>query len=362
MEPTYGSYSKWVHLKCWRVPSKIWLGLPDPTTCTDSALFADALSGMNEVLICGFDELDEDRKCLVLQHVMEKSNWAKLVKRKVKNWRDGNNAPETTQTFDMPAPPKPYGNKGGAVGKAYSQTIVPVDYHSPREIFSVPTPGQGGYTANSLAGKRVVLTGTFPELGGGAGLNLGKDKLKKMIESFGGRVTSAVSGKTDILVVGKDEGATKVSKAMAQPKCRLMSLKELKESIHNGNCIEADAKPKQIASTSSLSAGALEFIPGNFVSIPPTEDSENRKLNVNIDTNPLIVPTKKSTQQKKKRKAKTTKSVPKRKQTPKEEVFNVALMDVVLIVRYVHSLSPQQNKIIVKLVGWEKVAFSNVMV
>lgn len=321
MDPVYGSYTKWVHLKCWRVPSKIWLGLPDPTTTTndDPVLFADALSGMNEVLICGFDELSEEKRRMILGHVMEKSNWAKLVKRKVKNRRGDSNT-ETTQSFDMPAPPRPYGSKNGAIGKAYSQTIVPMDYHKPREIFLVPTPGQDGYIVNSLAGKRVVLTGTFPELGGGAGLNLGKDKLKKMIELFGGRVTSAVSGLTDILVVGKDEGATKVSKAMAQSKCRLMSLKEFKESIHDGSLIETGEKPKPITSSSSLNAGALEFKPGNFASILPVDEIENKRNDAYV----VIAAKKKSTPTNIKRKAKTSKPIPKRGRQPKKEAFNVA--------------------------------------
>jgi hypothetical protein len=30
-----------------------------------------------------------------------------------------------------------------------------------------------------------VLTGIFPEIGGGSGLSLGKDRLKAIIESFG---------------------------------------------------------------------------------------------------------------------------------------------------------------------------------
>ena len=38
-------------------------------------------------------------------------------------------------------------------------------------------------------------TGTFPELGGGAGLELGKARCRDMIEAFGGRVTGSVSGK-----------------------------------------------------------------------------------------------------------------------------------------------------------------------
>ena len=42
--------------------------------------------------------------------------------------------------------------------------------------------------------------------GGGAGLDLGKERLKKWIESFGGRVTSAVSGKTGAAVTAPRGG------------------------------------------------------------------------------------------------------------------------------------------------------------
>ena len=37
-----------------------------------------------------------------------------------------------------------------------------------------------------------------------------------MIESFGGRVTGSVSGKTDFVIVGQNPGATKVSAARAR--------------------------------------------------------------------------------------------------------------------------------------------------
>lgn len=50
-------------------------------------------------------------------------------------------------------------------------------------------------------------------MGGGAGLNQGKDRTKEMIESFGGIVTSAVSGKTNFLLAGRDPGRSKVSQA-----------------------------------------------------------------------------------------------------------------------------------------------------
>lgn len=72
---------------------------------------------------------------------------------------------------------------------------------APRYV--IPRPGIDGALAESLSGRTFVLTGVFPELGGGAGLKLGKDRLRDMISSFGGRVTSAISGKTSYLVVGQ---------------------------------------------------------------------------------------------------------------------------------------------------------------
>lgn len=104
--------------------------------------------------------------------------------------------------------------------------------------------------ANSLAGKTVVCTGIFPELGGGAGLNLGKDKLKSMVSSFGGRVTGSVSGKTDILVVGKDPGYSKVS-AARQKGIPLMSLKDLAAGLTSAEFSLEDVKPMQISTFSS---------------------------------------------------------------------------------------------------------------
>jgi hypothetical protein len=57
--------------------------------------------------------------------------------------------------------------------------------------------------------------GVIPELGGGAGLNLGKDRAEALVASFGGRVTSAVSGRTTHLLVGAEPGAKKVGAAAA---------------------------------------------------------------------------------------------------------------------------------------------------
>ena len=93
---------------------------------------------------------------------------------------------------------------------------------------SIPKPGDADIlaTETSLSGITFVTTGVFPQIGGGTGLNLGKDRTKKLIESFGGRVTSAISGRTSILLVGEQPGASKVSKAR-HANIKMMKLDEL---------------------------------------------------------------------------------------------------------------------------------------
>ena len=55
-----------------------------------------------------------------------------------------------------------------------------------------------------LAGKTFVITGTLP--------SLKRDEAKKLIEEAGGKVTSAISAKTDYLLLGADAGS-KLTKA-----------------------------------------------------------------------------------------------------------------------------------------------------
>eukprot|EP00986_Skeletonema_menzelii_P012226 scaffold6642_cov122-Skeletonema_menzelii.AAC.1 len=110
-----------------------------------------------------------------------------------------------------------------------STAVVPAPGKKSR--FQMPRPGQNGAIADVFDGQRFVLTGLFPELGGGGGLNLGKAKMTTLIENFGGRVTSQVSGKTNFVVVGKDPGASKVSKATAKS-IPLVDLLALNRVIH----------------------------------------------------------------------------------------------------------------------------------
>ncbi len=57
----------------------------------------------------------------------------------------------------------------------------------------------------------VVRTGTFPQLGGGSGLKVGKEKLQQLVESTAhGKVVSALSCKVTHMVTGVNPGAVKV--------------------------------------------------------------------------------------------------------------------------------------------------------
>jgi hypothetical protein len=109
--------------------------------------------------------------------------------------------------------------------------------------FVVPRPGFNGALAGSFSGKTFVLTGVFPELGGGAGLDMGKARCIAMIESFGGRVTGSVSGKTNYLVVGRSPGASKVSKAMGMgvPTVDVAALKRVLEGGAGASLADAPA-------------------------------------------------------------------------------------------------------------------------
>ena len=56
-----------------------------------------------------------------------------------------------------------------------------------------------------LTGKTIVFTGTM--------LHGSRDEMKKQAKAFGAKVGSAVSGKTNFLVIGDKVGATKINAA-----------------------------------------------------------------------------------------------------------------------------------------------------
>ena len=80
-----GSYSRWVHLECWRVPVKIHQGLPrlGSPEAEDPAAFEAALLSMNEVLLSGIEELEPEIRQLLVRHVMDPTKWAALQVKKI---------------------------------------------------------------------------------------------------------------------------------------------------------------------------------------------------------------------------------------------------------------------------------------
>jgi len=266
-----GGYARWHKLGCWRVPSRVWLGL--------NGLFAPkfvqkegrkghyesertrnnvdddeelhiallALQRMEGVLISGFAKLDPSQKIEVGEHVLNQEHHAILSKAHYDKIQAEETEKEAMELQDQEAPPlqnlvvdliedKDDGNSIAlkqhnsdlSVVEAPTNAVV-VDLSQDHNVarlprsdnktttaisvpgkqkpgFVIPRPGGNVTLQTMLSGKRFVLTGVFPEVGGGCGLSMGKEKVKAMIESFGGRVTSAVSGKTDALISGKEPG------------------------------------------------------------------------------------------------------------------------------------------------------------
>lgn len=246
---TYGMFCQLCH---WRVPSKVWLGLPDPARCRDRRKFDKALQRMNQVALSGLEELPAKSRKEVIRYVMDKTHWTfggnpEKVRKKpaAASTTNEEEAEEEERDGDeTPAAPRAPSRGRQSDIATTSTELVPL-----KKQFSIPTPGRDG-PGGSLSGQSFVLTGVFPEIGGGQGLELGKARVRKMVESFGGRVTSSVTGKTDVLVVGKDPGFSKVSKARANANTRLVGLHDLKVGIERGSLEDAMAKPMLIRSFS----------------------------------------------------------------------------------------------------------------
>jgi hypothetical protein len=92
MDKDSGAYIRWKHLACWRVPSLVWMGLPDPDKCDDPALFEKAIRRMEHVLVCGFSELNELEREEVVAHFMDKTQWAKFTKPREQKIEDGSSS------------------------------------------------------------------------------------------------------------------------------------------------------------------------------------------------------------------------------------------------------------------------------
>jgi len=93
--------------------------------------------------------------------------------------------------------------------------------------------------------------------------SLERDECKKIIESYGGRVTTAVSGKTDYLLAGRDVGKTKTEKA-EKLRIKIISEDDLLEMIRR----RPENKNVDAKSTTSTKSAILKPIDNNsFVSV-----------------------------------------------------------------------------------------------
>jgi hypothetical protein len=264
-----GSYGHWCHLRCWRVPSRVWLGLPDPDLCSDLRAFERALLLMDDVLICGLSELPPEALRTFALHTMDKRRWAALRQPRRVARRPARaaaaqgaatqTAPSASEATDPSSAlvPKPGVSSSGAVQQAAgSDALVQRGSGKRKPAFVTPQPGLHGAVPGCLQGETVVITGTFPELGGGAGLRLGKDRAKDLVESFGGKVTGSVSGRTTLLLCGKEPGYKKVSEACATGKARLVTLSDLKAWI--------EGRPQRLEGPGPSQITIGDFSPGFY--------------------------------------------------------------------------------------------------
>jgi len=238
-----GTYSRFRHLKCFRVPAAIWLALPDPETCSDASLFKAAITSLQQVGMCGFTELPSESQDKVVAYFMDKSNYARLTK----NSKAFNPNQMATTSYSSSSHAATYLNPSGPHSSSSQALVHPVS----SSTFVLPRPGLQGAPEGCLAGKTFVLTGVFPEVGGGCGLELGKARVRGMIESFGGKVTGSVSGRTDFLCVGKAPGAVKVSQATTK-NVPMVSVQNIKQCLEGGGGVASlsGVAPVQITSYS----------------------------------------------------------------------------------------------------------------
>ena len=88
----------------------------------------------------------------------------------------------------------------------------------------MPKPGVNGAQFEALKNMTIVLTGTFPEVGGGSGLMLGKKKVAQICVTFGARVVERMSSIINILLVGEQPGTQKILDAQSNPNTIVMTL------------------------------------------------------------------------------------------------------------------------------------------
>ncbi len=193
------------------------------------------LMAMEEVLLTGVRALDTASQLLFVQRCVNPEHWAGSTKRKAalmagesvassdqgssKSAKSSTTAKSTTAAAAAAAAATSESAKASATSEASTAgpaavpsatnsatttstsagssnaTTAPVTFH-------ILVPGvNGALDANFLRGLTFVITGTFPEAGGGGESDAGVAYVTAMIQSFGGKVNGRFSKKTSEFMV-----------------------------------------------------------------------------------------------------------------------------------------------------------------
>lgn len=209
-----GQYAHWSHLRCWRVPCRIWNRLPTAAGTigcaaaaagdgggADAVQYEMALMQMNDEareegphddgaykLFWGMDDLTVEERSRVVSHVMDQNNWA----------RNGTTAAAAAAKDDAAA-------VAAVVAEEMTEAVVtphestqttPVPWQRCHEGGGaldslLPIPGLDGAQPNIMSDMTIVLSGTFPEAApagarseiSGPGLDLGKGQVRRKTSS-----------------------------------------------------------------------------------------------------------------------------------------------------------------------------------
>ena len=172
-EPIAGKAAKGAKAKMGRLPPT---PVPAPAakrakTNNGTNAAATATNAIDLIDATSDNDMDEDDVPIAR---MGNTNVVSVVGKKTKGIKA--NQPEFGTLGDLGSPvPQPLAAASKPVGPKKESTAM-----------VMPRPGVGLAVPSALLGKTVVLTGLFPELGGGYGLNQGKDEARALVESFGG--------------------------------------------------------------------------------------------------------------------------------------------------------------------------------
>lgn len=205
-----GTYGRWSHVKCWRVPVAVHTGIPDNVPVNVAEVEA-ALKAMEEIVIVGVTSLDQAALGELIAHVANPYNHASLPSHVTHSSMVASAAAASVASAASTPP-------AASTNLVSSGPTASSNLASPGSTL-LPVPGGPTCPAAQFSGQTFVLTGVFPALGGGTGLNLGKDAARRWIETHGGRVVSGVSKRTNFLVVGEAPGASKIQHAVDMGVC-----------------------------------------------------------------------------------------------------------------------------------------------